>query len=168
MNLNLAKAFEVLRHGGEEDFRRIYVELNKGFIPDGLRTVFKDNGITTIPRNIPARLASVEVLATGRNWLILDTKDKYQTYHIERDGAKLNIFRVRLYDGPVNVNRRLYMIPPRIAKANRDAHDAIGQSNPNAVWLNYRLVNVQARPLNRDSIPPNEEPHRMILSYVMR
>ena len=30
MNLNLAKAFEVLRHGGEEDFRRIYVEMANG------------------------------------------------------------------------------------------------------------------------------------------
>ncbi len=30
MNLNLAKAFEVLRHGGDDDFRRIYVEMANG------------------------------------------------------------------------------------------------------------------------------------------
>ena len=30
MDLNLAKAFEVLRHGGEEDFSRIYVEMANG------------------------------------------------------------------------------------------------------------------------------------------
>ena len=30
MNLNIAKALEVLRHGGEEDFRRIYIEMANG------------------------------------------------------------------------------------------------------------------------------------------
>ena len=30
MNQNIAKAFEVLRHGGEEDFSRIYVEMANG------------------------------------------------------------------------------------------------------------------------------------------
>lgn len=38
MNQNLAKAFEVLRHGSEEDFRRIYVEMANGRL-DALESV---------------------------------------------------------------------------------------------------------------------------------
>jgi hypothetical protein len=63
-----------------------------------------------------------------------------------------------LYTNPVNVSRRLFPIPPPITLANRTAHAAIRAANPNAVWLNYRLINVQARPLDVSAIPTNEEP----------
>jgi hypothetical protein len=59
---------------------------------------------------------------------------------------------------PVNVSRRIYPIPQTIITANQNAHAAITVVNPNAVWLNYRLVNVQARPLDVTAIPPGEEP----------
>jgi hypothetical protein len=59
---------------------------------------------------------------------------------------------------PVNVSRRIFPIPPTITAANGAAHAAIRAANPDAVWLNYRLVNVQARPLDVTAIPPHEEP----------
>jgi hypothetical protein len=57
------------------------------------------------------------------------------------------------YTLPVNVNRRIFPIPPVIVNANKTAHALIKKANPNAVWLNYKLVNVQAEPLDyhRDS-----------------
>ncbi|MDR3694464.1 hypothetical protein, partial [Mucilaginibacter sp.] len=57
------------------------------------------------------------------------------------------------YTQPVNINRRIYPIPPIIVNANKTAHAAITKVNPKAVWLNYKLVNVQAQPLDyvRDS-----------------
>lgn len=59
-----------------------------------------------------------------------------------------------LYSDPVVINRRLYPIPPIITNTNKSAHQAIANTNPNAVWLNYKLVNVQAKPLDyvQDSI----------------
>ena len=56
----------------------------------------------------------------------------------------------KLYSKPVNINRRIYPIPPTVIQANRTAHDLIKKANPNAVWLNYKLVNVQAVPLDYD------------------
>jgi hypothetical protein len=53
-----------------------------------------------------------------------------------------------LYTLPVNINRRLFMIPDIIVNANKNAHQAIKSVNPNAVWLNYKLINVQAEPLD--------------------
>jgi len=64
----------------------------------------------------------------------------------------------QLYKLPVNVNRRLYPIPPAITAANRAAQDAIRKANADAVWVNYRLINVQARPLDVNAIPAGEEP----------
>jgi hypothetical protein len=61
------------------------------------------------------------------------------------------------YTLPVNVNRRLYLIPTPITTANDAAHSAIANANPGAVWLNYRLINVQARPLDVAAIPKGEE-----------
>ena len=57
------------------------------------------------------------------------------------------------FRGPVAINRRLYPIPPVIVNANKMAHAMIAKANPKAVWLNYKLVNVQAKPLDyrRDS-----------------
>jgi hypothetical protein len=71
------------------------------------------------------------------------------------------------YSGPVNINRRLYPIPPTITEANRTAHKAIHDYNSSAVWLNYRLVNVQARPLDVESIPPGEEPTFFLANEVV-
>jgi len=62
-----------------------------------------------------------------------------------------------LYNLPININRRIFPIPPTITAANRAAFAAISAVNPGAVWLNYRLINVQARPLDVDSIPAGEE-----------
>ena len=57
------------------------------------------------------------------------------------------------YKDPVVLNRRLYPIPPIIVNANKTAHDLITTANPNSVWRNYKLINVQAEPLDyvRDS-----------------
>ncbi|HTB32144.1 MAG TPA: hypothetical protein VK808_08970, partial [Bacteroidia bacterium] len=62
------------------------------------------------------------------------------------------------FRGPVAVNRRLYPIPPVIVKANKTAHELIAKVNPKAVWLYYKLVNVQAKPLDyiRDSAKIND------------
>jgi hypothetical protein len=62
------------------------------------------------------------------------------------------------YTLPVNISRRLFPIPSTITTANDAAHTAIKNANPGAVWLNYRLINVQARPLDVTAIPPGEEP----------
>jgi hypothetical protein len=72
-----------------------------------------------------------------------------------------------LYKNPVNVSRRLYPIPPTITAANRAAHGAIGAVNANAVWLNYRLINVQARPLDVTAIPAGEEPTFFLANDVV-
>ena len=71
------------------------------------------------------------------------------------------------YKGPVNINRRLYPIPPTITAANRMAHNVIRKANNRAVWLNYRLVNVQARPLDLKSIPKGEEPTFFLANEVV-
>jgi hypothetical protein len=62
------------------------------------------------------------------------------------------------YTLPVNVSRRLFPIPLTVTMANDAARAAIQAANPGAVWLNYRLINVQARPLDVTAIPPGEEP----------
>jgi hypothetical protein len=74
----------------------------------------------------------------------------YQLYFNNLTGGLVN--------SPINVSRRLYPIPPPITAANRAAYTAIQAVNPQAVWLNYRLINVQARPLDLSNIPANEEP----------
>lgn len=144
-------------------------ELSRGFIPDALRGLFSDNGITTLPANPTNDMMHppVEVLVADSEWLILDRKDKSLTYHIEREDSGLRVFSVALYQGPVNVNRRIYPIPPKITQANRNAHAAMRQANPDAVWLNYRLINVQAQPLNRDSIPTGEEATYFLANEVV-
>lgn len=62
-----------------------------------------------------------------------------------------------LYSGPVMVNRRIFPIPPVIVKANATAHALMQKVNPKAIWLNYKLVNVQAEPLDyiADSVKIN-------------
>jgi hypothetical protein len=62
-----------------------------------------------------------------------------------------------LYSLPINVSRRLFPIPPTITAVNQAAQAAIRTANPDAVWLNYRLVNVQAQPLDVNAIPAGEE-----------
>ena len=61
------------------------------------------------------------------------------------------------YTLPINVARRLFPIPPTITAANRAAFAAIQAANKDAVWLNYRLVNVQARPLDVSTITPGTD-----------
>jgi hypothetical protein len=72
-----------------------------------------------------------------------------------------------LYKQPVNVSRRLYPIPPTITAANRAAHDAIRKANANSVWTNYRLINVQARPLDVTAIPAGEDPTFFLSNEVV-
>jgi hypothetical protein len=81
----------------------------------------------------------------------------YQLY-FNNIGGNIRTGNGALYKLPVNVSRRLFPIPPAITAANRAAHAAIQTANANAVWLNYRLVNVQARPLDVNAIPAGEEP----------
>ena len=71
------------------------------------------------------------------------------------------------YEGPVNVNRRLFMIPPTITAANRAAQQAIAAANNQAVWLNYRLINVQARPIDLDSLQAADEPTFFLANEVV-
>ena len=71
------------------------------------------------------------------------------------------------YMGPVNVNRRLFMIPPTITAANQAAHQAINAVNNRAVWLNYRLINVQARPIDIDNVTPPDEPTYYLANEVV-
>ncbi|HKY06383.1 MAG TPA: hypothetical protein VJQ56_15915 [Blastocatellia bacterium] len=72
-----------------------------------------------------------------------------------------------LYKGPITVNRRLYMIPPTITAANRAAQQAIAAANSKAVWLNYRLINVQARPIDIDSLQPADLPTYHLANEVV-
>jgi hypothetical protein len=72
-----------------------------------------------------------------------------------------------LYKEPVNVPRRLYPIPPTITKVNAAAQTAIKNVNPNAVWANYFLVNVQARALDVTAIPAGEEPTFFLANEVV-
>ena len=62
-----------------------------------------------------------------------------------------------LYTLPINVNRRLFPIPQSITAANDVAQKAIRTANPNAVWQYYRLINVQAQPLDVKAIVPGTE-----------
>lgn len=71
------------------------------------------------------------------------------------------------YKLPINVSRRLYPIPPTITAVNRAAQAAIQAANPNAVWANYLLVNVQARPLDVQAIPAGEEPTFFLSNEVV-
>ena len=72
-----------------------------------------------------------------------------QLYFINVEGKEVITDSTgKKYFGPVNINRRLFPIPPVIVSANKKAHEAIKAVNPNAVWLNYKLVNVQAQPLD--------------------
>jgi hypothetical protein len=71
------------------------------------------------------------------------------------------------YMGPVNVNRRLFMIPPTITAANRAAHAAITSVNSQAVWLNYRLINVQARPIDVTDVTSALEPTYYLANEVV-
>lgn len=79
------------------------------------------------------------------------------------NGAATGIY----YMGPVNVNRRLFMIPPTITAANQAAHQAIAAANRQAVWLNYRLINVQARPNDVDNVTPADEPTYYLANEVV-
>jgi hypothetical protein len=71
------------------------------------------------------------------------------------------------YEGPVNVNRRLFMIPSTITTANQAAQQAIAAVNNRAVWLNYRLINVQARPIDIDNVTPPDEPTYYLANEVV-
>ena len=71
------------------------------------------------------------------------------------------------YTDPVTVNRRLFMIPPTITAANQAAHQAISAANKNAVWLNYRLINVQARPIDIDDLATADEPTYYLANEVV-
>jgi hypothetical protein len=71
------------------------------------------------------------------------------------------------YEGPVNVNRRLFMIPSTITAANQAAHQAIGAVNSKAVWLNYRLINVQARPIDISNVTPDIQPTYYLANEVV-
>ena len=71
------------------------------------------------------------------------------------------------YNLPINVSRRLYPIPPAITAVNAAAQTAIRNANANTVWANYRLVNVQARPLDVTAIPPGLEPTFFLSNEVV-
>jgi len=59
------------------------------------------------------------------------------------------------------------MIPPTITAANRAAQQAIAAANNQAVWLNYRLINVQARPIDIDSLQAADEPTFYLANEVV-
>jgi hypothetical protein len=61
------------------------------------------------------------------------------------------------YTLPINVNRRLFPITRDIVAANQFAQAQIKAANPQAVWQYYRLINVQARPLDVQAIVPGSE-----------
>ncbi len=70
------------------------------------------------------------------------------------------------YKEPVNVNRRLFPIPPTITKVNAEAQALIDGT----VWANYRLVNIQARALDitRDATTiASEEPTYYLANEVV-
>lgn len=74
------------------------------------------------------------------------------------------------YLGPVNVNRRLFPLPATITTVNAAAQSAIRAANQDAVWQYYKLVNVQARPLDlmRDaSIIATEMPTYYLANIVV-
>ena len=71
------------------------------------------------------------------------------------------------YMGPVNINRRLFMIPSTITSANQAAHQAIAAVNNQAVWLNYRLINIQARPIDISNVNASDEPTYYLSNEVV-
>ena len=59
------------------------------------------------------------------------------------------------------------MIPPTITAANQAAQQAIAAVNNQAIWLNYRLINVQARPIDIDNVTPPDEPTYYLANEVV-
>jgi hypothetical protein len=115
-----------------------------------------------VPSSPPSNSQQAQKLAGQAN-----TNSKQLYYHNLKGKEVITNPDGTLYKGSVNVNRRIFPIPPTIITANRDAHAAIRRANSAAVWLNYRLINVQARPLDLESIPADEEPTYFLANEVV-
>jgi len=83
----------------------------------------------------------VTLKGTGK----VDTESARLYYHNLLDSVITDAKGVP-YTDPVNINRRLFPIPAAIVGINQKAHALI----KGTVWANYRLVNVQARALDKD------------------
>ena len=66
-------------------------DLDSGNIPEKLRQVFENNGIS-ISQNV-----TVSIERTGSKWLITDG-DAKKTYSVRKDEGKLNIYRFGIYE----------------------------------------------------------------------
>jgi hypothetical protein len=105
----------------------------------------------------PSANGKAQQIAVAGNGMPPVNTSSSQLYFYNLQGT-INGSNGSAYTLPVNISRRLFPIPPTITTANDAAHTAIKNANPGAVWLNYRLINVQARPLDVTAIPPGEEP----------
>jgi hypothetical protein len=105
----------------------------------------------------PSANGSAQKIAVAGNGMPPVNTSSSQLYFYNLQG-KISGSNGSRYTLPVNISRRLFPIPPTITAANDAAQTAIKNANPGAVWLNYRLINVQARPLDVTAIPPGEEP----------
>ena len=98
-----------------------------------------------------------QVVVTGNGMPPVNTSSHQLYFNDFTGGIYTDAAMTKPYSLPINVSRRIFPIPPTITAANRAAQDAIRAANPDAVWKNYRLIGVQARPLDVNTIPTDEE-----------
>jgi hypothetical protein len=66
-------------------------------------------------------------------------------------------------------NGQLYPIPPCLDAATQAVHDQLKKLNPNSVWLNYRLMGVQANITEKWALVPSEGagPNHFMANFVV-
>jgi parallel beta-helix repeat protein len=107
----------------------------------------------------PPQPAPQKVVVTGDGMPPVNTSS-HQLYFLNSGGGGnicIGTDTGPPYTLPINVNRRLFPIPPTIIAANDVAQKMIRAANPNTVWQYYRLINVQAQPLDVKTIVPGSE-----------
>ncbi len=109
--------------------------------PDGLIKSKYRNQTPFLPElaieeSIPGKGQEVSIVGTGA--LPGDSKQLYY----QNIGAFKHGITV-----PVGINRRLFEISSEVRAVNRAAHRAIQSYDEDAVWRNYKLVNVQSQTL---------------------